>query len=140
MSENEDWTTTKERYQGMNAGPSVSYTTKDSGERVVHETGMQRDTQKGKPRFDLLLPELQEFEETFLYRCAMLLTRGAEKYEPRNWEKAKTGEEYERFRTSVIRHFFQWFCGVNDGEDHAAATFFNIMGAEYVKWRWSKEQ
>lgn len=139
MSEDEDWTTTKERYAGMNAGPSISYTTKDSGERVIHETGMQRDTQGDKPRFDLLIPKLQKFNETFLYRCAMLLMRGAKKYEPRNWELAKTENEYDRFKGSAIHHFFQWFCDVDDGEDHGAAVFFNIMGAEYVKWRWSKK-
>lgn len=135
----EDWTTDIKRYTGMNAGPPVDYSkefvTEDSGEREEYLTGMKRDTQKGKPRFDLVIPLLPPMEETMFYRWAALMTRGAEKYEPRNWELAETQDEYHRFRASAIRHFFQWWFGVENGEDHAAAVFFNIQGAEYVKWR-----
>jgi hypothetical protein len=45
--------------------------------------------------------------------------------------KARGLEEYERFRESAFRHFLQWFNGETD-EDHAAAVYFNINGAEYV--------
>jgi hypothetical protein len=64
----------------------------------------------------------------------MLMARGAEKYDERNWEQAAGDEEYGRFLESAFRHFMQWFNGELD-EDHAAAVLFNIMGAEYVKWR-----
>lgn len=50
----------------------------------------------------------------------------------RNWEKASTQDEIDRFKESAFRHFMQWFFGEND-EDHAAAVFFNITGAEYTK-------
>jgi len=45
-------------------------------------------------------------------------------------------EEYEDFRASAFRHFIKWMKGQTD-EDHAAAVFFNIQGAEYVKGRWT---
>jgi len=52
----------------------------------------------------------------------------------RNWELARTVEEAIRFRASACRHFFQWMFGERD-EDHAAAVFFNIQAAEYVRER-----
>lgn len=108
------------------------FVTKDSGKREQFKTGMHRDTQEGKPLFHLIFPKGQKYENTFLYRIAMLMMRGAVKYNERNWEKARTEEELERFKSSALRHCIQWFCGETD-EDHASATFFNIMGAEFVK-------
>ena len=117
---------------------SKDFITKDSGKRVKFETGMQRDTAEDKPRFDLIVPEDQKLEDTLLYRWAMLLLRGAKKYDERNWEKASTKEELKRFKDSAFRHFMQWFCGDED-EDHAVAVLFNINGAEYVKQRLIKK-
>jgi hypothetical protein len=121
------------------------FTTKDSGERVEFATGMRRDTTKGKPRFDLVSPADQPLNQTMTYRHAMLMARGAEKYGDRNWEKASTPEELDRFKQSAYRHFMQWYHGESD-EDHAAAVYFNIAGAEYAKGRveevndWALEQ
>lgn len=109
-----------------------NFTTKDSGERVEFSTGMQRDTSKSKARFDLITPKNIPYEKQMLTRWAELMARGAEKYNARNWEKASTQEEIDRFKESAFRHFMQWFFGEND-EDHAAAVFFNITGAEFVK-------
>ena len=50
----------------------------------------------------------------------------------RNWMKAREQEELDRFKESALRHFLQWYDGDTD-EDHAAATIFNMNGAEYVK-------
>jgi hypothetical protein len=66
-----------------------------------------------------------------LARWAEHLTKGAIKYDDRNWMQAASVAELERFRTSAARHFVQWMNGEVD-EDHAAAVFFNINGAEYV--------
>jgi hypothetical protein len=108
------------------------YVTKDSGERETYDTGMVRDTTSGKPRFDLIDPADQPYNETMTYRHAQLMSRGAEKYGSRNWEKASTQEELDRFRQSAYRHFLAWYHGETD-EDHGAAVLFNIRGAEYVK-------
>jgi hypothetical protein len=99
---------------------------KDSGERQEFSSGMARDTSTNKIRYDLVA------DGPMLKRWAEHLTKGAVKYSPRNWLKAESPEELERYMESAFRHFMQWFYGDTD-EDHAAAVFFNICGAEYVK-------
>lgn len=101
------------------------FTTKDSGERQEFSTGMRRDVQKGKARFDLI-------DKPMLWRWAELMGRGADKYGERNWEKAATEEELNRFKASAERHLQQLLRGDTD-EDHAAAVLFNIAGIEHVK-------
>jgi hypothetical protein len=102
------------------------FITKDSGERESFPTGMVRDTSTMKARYDLIyLPMLK--------RWAELMARGAKKYGDRNWELAATKREEERFKESAFRHFMQWFANDDIDEDHAAAVFFNISGAEMVK-------
>lgn len=116
------------------AGAFSSHTkwvTKDSGERIAYPSGMRRDVDSGKPRFELLTPEGVPYEDLMLTRWANLMARGAEKYGDRNWELADSIEEYERFQASAFRHFMQWLTGEDD-EDHAAAVFFNIQAAEVV--------
>jgi hypothetical protein len=110
----------------------LDFTTKDSGERQHFDSGMQRDTEAGKPRFDLLLPEGVPYEEQLLTRFAALLGRGAVKYDARNWEQADSADEIARAKSSAFRHFMQWICGETD-EDHAVATMFNIMVVETTK-------
>lgn len=110
----------------------TEYTTLDSGERATFDSGMQRDTEAGKPRFDLMVPLDVPFEEQFLTRVAALMGRGAEKYADRNWEKADSDKELARMKSSAFRHFIQWFCGETD-EDHAAAVVFNLLASETTK-------
>lgn len=107
-------------------------TTKDSGKRESYDNGMVRDTQIGKARFDLLVPEYVPYADQLLTRFAELMARGADKYGNRNWEKARGHEAYQRARASAFRHLMQWFCGEDD-EDHAVAVLFNIMMAESIK-------
>lgn len=106
---------------------------KDSGKRQEFDSGMVRDTQEGKvdyinirfgPMFD---------------RWATHLTAGRVKYPDvapgvPNWTLAAGVPEYIRARESAARHFEQWLRGDTD-EDHAAACFFNINLAEYIKAR-----
>ncbi|MEO5646601.1 MAG: dATP/dGTP diphosphohydrolase domain-containing protein, partial [Candidatus Paceibacterota bacterium] len=66
-----------------------------------------------------------------------LMTRGAVKYGRNNWQLANGEEELERFKDSALRHMYQWLEG-DESEDHAAAVFFNIAGAEYVLQRMTK--
>lgn len=112
----------------------MTYTTLDSGERQVYSSGMRRDTQDGKPRFDLLIPRGLPYERQLLTRLARLMERGAEKYGERNWESAYDQEALDRAHASALRHHMQWACGEMD-EDHAAAIVFNVMQAEYLRWR-----
>jgi len=111
----------------------MEFFTKDSGERKSFDSGMNRDTDKDKPKFELLIPKGQKYEDTLMYRWAMLLRRGADKYGLRNWELANSVEEMERFKSSASRHFIQWMSDLDDGEDHAAAVLFNINAVEFLK-------
>lgn len=104
------------------------FKTKDSGERLQFASGMVRDIATGKFK-----PHLTRSGPMYRRWCE-LLSRGAEKYGEDNWLKANGEAELKRFRESALRHFEQWFAGETD-EDHAAAVFFNINGAEYVKER-----
>jgi len=147
---------------------STEFITKDSGERQEFSSGMVRDTQTGKLRFDLAIDgplARAVFADNSLFllfndwyisgspglgakvilaiaereggllplfeRYAGLMTRGAVKYSARNWMKAAGKEEYDRFMASASRHFFQYLRGDTD-EDHAAAVWFNVNGAEFV--------
>lgn len=103
------------------------YITKDSGKRQNYKSGMRRDLQDGKVRYDLIY-------QPILKRFAELLTRGAVKYGTWNWSKANSREEYDRFRSSAFRHFMQYMNGEDD-EDHGMAVYFNIMCMEYLKER-----
>jgi hypothetical protein len=110
------------------------FVTKDSGKREEYDSGMVRDTQDGKPRYDLLVPDGVPFRAQFLTRVAELLARGAEKYTDRNWERASGPEELGRFKSSAYRHLMQWLTDEQD-EDHAAAVVFNLLAYETIKWK-----
>lgn len=117
---------------------SSKYVTKDSGKREEYDSGMVRDVQENKPRFDLLFTEGVPYGEQFFTRVAELLGRGAEKYGERNWQLANSEEELDRFKASGLRHMLQWMTGEVD-EDHASAVVFNLMAAEYVKGKLKRE-
>lgn len=147
---------------------TTDFVTKDSGERVHFDSGMQRDVSTDKLRVDLAIDgplfryvfELEvadAFHEWYenggpdnaatVLRCIAsdegididdlfaryieLMKRGADKYTDRNWMQANGEAELARFRESACRHFWQWLTGDRD-EDHAAAVWFNMNGAEYV--------
>lgn len=87
---------------------------KDSGERKAYSTGAQRDTDTGKPRYDLISAHM-------LTRLAHHLRKGAEKYGDRNWEK---GIPKVRLIGSALRHTYQYLLG-DRTEDHLSAIIFN---------------
>jgi dATP/dGTP diphosphohydrolase len=101
---------------------------KDSGERAQFASGMVRDVTTDKTDYTLIM------DGPMFDRWAIHLTKGAKKYAKRNWMKASGQIELDRFRESALRHLIQWFRGDHD-EDHAAAVYFNLCGAEYVKMR-----
>ena len=119
-----DWSAIVEKHQ-------MTFETKDSGKRQEFSTGMKRDVQEGKPRYDLV-------DWPMIKRWAELMERGAKKYGANNWKKAATIEERDRFKASAIRHMVQWFNDETD-EDHGVAVYFNIAGAEMVKEKLKNE-
>lgn len=115
-------------------GPTVNdtnFVVKDSGKRQIFASGMQRDTTEGK------IDWWRVSVGPMLRRLAIHLTKGNTKYPDikpgvPNWTLAQGEEELARFKQSAYRHFMQWYREEVD-EDHAAAVFFNINGAEFVK-------
>ena len=131
------------------------FQTRDSGGRFEFTSGMLREPDTDRPRFDLLVPETVPYEDQLLTRVAALMARGAAKYSTRgqctcgtqphltdcpatvvitkgdrNWENADGEAELDRMKAGAFRHFMQWMTGVDDGEDHAAAVVFNLLAAE----------
>lgn len=100
----------------------MSFTTKDSGKRQEFESGMVRDTQDGKPRYDLI-------PVTSLKRLADLYARGAIKYDNNNWMK---GQPYSRAYASLFRHLIAWREGERS-EDHLAAVAWNAFALMYYE-------
>lgn len=81
----------------------------------------------GKPRYDLLPPE-------FLEATAVVLTFGAEKYAPRNWEK---GMSWGRVFSALMRHMWAWWRGQKADTEtgfshlhHAAACLAFLIAYE----------
>lgn len=103
----------------------TDFQTKDSGERQKFDTGAQRDTQTGKPRYDLIPSKALE-------RVAGLYARGAEKYDEWNWAK---GIPVSRNLASLDRHLNQYIQGDRD-EDHLAAVVWNALAIiHYEEYR-----
>lgn len=101
------------------------FITKDSGQRVEYPSGMTRDLQDGKTRYDLV-------PIGPLKRLADLYTRGAEKYGEFNWQLANSEEELQRFKASGLRHFYQALAGDTD-EDHLAAVAWNVFAIMWLQ-------
>ena len=115
---------TCEQHREIQAKPT--FTVKDSGKREQFSGGMVRDVADDKIDYSLI------YDGPMLDRWADHLTKGAKKYAARNWMLAEGDAELRRFKASAARHFRQWMRGDTD-EDHAAATFFNINGYEYLR-------
>lgn len=80
-------------------------------------TGGQRESKRGKGRFDLISPRA-------LFRLARVCEEGARKRGERNWEK---GLPLHSFLDSALRHITQLLRRDTD-EDHAAHALWNLAG------------
>jgi hypothetical protein len=131
------------RKMQMPNNPAPFTSLNDSGARQEFETGAQRDTQEGKPRYGLIPPYP-------LYRLAMHYTNGAEKYDDNNWTR---GIPMSRSWESLERHV-QAFKAGDHSEDHLAAIAWNAFAliwygekmpemndlAEYLCWPVEEEE
>lgn len=119
------------------ATANVEFVVKDSGQRQQYDSGMVRDIEEGKTDYSNVL------HGPMFDRWAEHLTKAKAKYPDvapgvPNWTLAEGPEELARYRRSAFRHLVKWLKGQVD-EDHAAAVFFNINGAEYVLERMTQE-
>jgi len=94
----------------------------DSGKRQEFTTGSVRDTNEGKPRYDLI-------SSIGLYYLAMHYANGAKKYGDRNWER---GQPLSRYIESMERHVQKAKIGLVD-EDHFSAISWNAMAFLHTK-------
>lgn len=94
---------------------------------VEHASGMVRSDPAGKP--DYTTVDLAMLERWAAHMTANVADKGHN-----NWRLAVAPEDRARFVQSAWRHFVAWSRGDTD-EDHAAALFFNVAGAEYVASR-----
>ncbi len=92
---------------------------------VKDNSGIKYD--QYKPRWDLL-----PFDA--LTEIAKVMTYGAVKYEPRNWEK---GMSWGRVFSSMQRHLSSWFHGKNEDSEssmshlaHAASCILYLLAFE----------
>lgn len=149
-----------------------NFSLKDSGQRQQFASGMVREPQEDKLRYDLafdgplfwamfhggkydgVVRAAQDWYEyhgvqraakvifelalitdgglwAILDRYTVLMMKGALKYSEHNWLKAEGEAELNRFIASFCRHFAKYLREETD-EDHLAAAFFNLNGAEYV--------
>lgn len=106
--------------------PCQEFQVKDSGDRTSYNSGMVRDKQTNKIDYTLIL------DGPMAKRWAEHLTKGAIKYQKRNWMLANGQQEFNDARQSLMRHFMQYMNGETD-EDHAAAIIFNINLMEYIR-------
>ena len=60
-----------------------------------------------------------------IFEASIRYKEGAEKYEPRNWEK---GIPLHSYYDSAIRHYIKYICGWDD-EEHDRAVVWNLMSA-----------
>jgi hypothetical protein len=109
----------------------MTYKTKDSGKRITFNSGMTRDVDDNKPRYDLCY-------EPLLTEWAHLMARGAVKYGENNWQLSNSTEELQRFKASAWRHFIAFINGEND-EAHHAAICFNVGAIMYLRNKGVKE-
>ena len=113
------------------------YVTKDSGAREEFDSGARRDTQDGKPRYDLIPPGP-------LKRLAELYERGLQKYGENNWTK---GMPTSRYLASAFRHLEAYRSDEDPEEDHLAAVLWNVMAIMHFegsgwddKYDWSPQE
>lgn len=117
----------------MDAGHPPDFVTKDSGAKAHHSDGVVRDTDAGKPRFDLMFPKGVPFDDQLMTRVAELYERGGQIYGMRNWEKSDAPETLEHHEAALMRHVVRFLTGVEDGEDHAAAVVWNVNAVDLCR-------
>lgn len=102
----------------------MNFITKDSWVRKERKSWFRRDTDEGKPRYDLIPTDC-------LKRLAELYMRWAVKYWDNNRRLAEEKDAIDRFKASAFRHFMQRMDWERD-EDHWMAIAFNVFAYEHL--------
>lgn len=116
-------------------GNPDNFVVEDTGEIKEFSTGMVRNSNAGKVRYDHVL-------RGPMFKRWAAHTWKAEKFYPdaapgvSNWELAETVEELDRAVESFIGHVVDYrddIYGEAAKEDHAAAIFFNVNLIENIR-------
>lgn len=108
----------------------------DSGNKKTFTTGMVRNSDKGKVRYNSIL------HGPMFKRWAAHVWKAKAVYPDvalglGNWELAETAEELQHAKESLLSHIVDYLetldAGVEAKEDNAAAVFFNINLIENIK-------
>lgn len=93
---------------------------------LVSATGRKDDQEKN--RLDLIEPE-------FIEGVGKVLTFGADKYEPNNWQKVEDAED--RYYAAALRHLIAWRKGEKtdpeSGLSHLDHVACNIMFLQHFE-------
>lgn len=91
--------------------------------KQAKDEGMKFDDDK--LRFDLIPPEASE-------ELAKILTMGAKKYAPNNWQKIKK----DRYLSALYRHLNAWQKGeINDGESGERHLSHALCNVVFLLWK-----
>jgi hypothetical protein len=92
---------------------------KNSGDKIKYKSGMVRNSQENKIRYDLI-------STLALERLAKHYTNGAKIYSENNGRNWELGGPFSRFYASMFRHLMSWREG-DKSEDHLAALCWNAF-------------
>jgi hypothetical protein len=89
----------------------------DFDNAVILANAAGRKDDHAKPRMDLIAPEA-------MVALARVLTFGAEKYAPRNWEK---GMDWGRVYAAAQRHMWAWLAGEDNDPETGLSHMAHAM-------------
>lgn len=108
----------------------MTFETKDSGKRAEYDSGMVRDTEDSKPRFDLLIAKEQPYDDQF-----MVLWReggGETYYAP--YDSERSAEQMAVAANAAEDSMILWLS--SDGNTKSALHVATMLEAyEYYAWK-----
>jgi hypothetical protein len=108
------------KYQKKQLAKKPLHGLKDTGSRESFTSGMEREPNLMRGRFDLIPPIAMRM-------LAIHYERGGIKYKDRNWE---LGSPLDRHLNSALRHL-QDFLEGDRSEDHLSACVFNCFAIQH---------
>jgi hypothetical protein len=109
----------------------VDHVTLDSGKRAEYDSGMVRDTEEGKERFDLLYPLNVPYEAQLVTRAFTWVDQNGP-----TWTVDDIEEHLGRLYEDIHEHIVRWVLEDQSG-DHAAHAFGSILAlvaADHPDW------
>lgn len=106
----------------------MDHVTLDSGKRAEYGSGMVRDTEDGKERFDLLYPLNVPYEAQLVTRAFTWVDQNGP-----TWTVDDVEEHLGRLHEDIHEHIVRWVLEDQSG-DHAARAFGSILALADADW------